>query len=151
DITYKYPILADPNDKSERPKPYVFPADTWIQRIQILPENTRTVHHCNMAYITPGDKWKKTNFITGTVPGTSPMLLDDDMGFLIPKGASLLLQIHFVTTGKPEKSQISVGFKYASGVVQKRLRHMLLEDNQFAIPSGAPAHPVANAQQLEVD
>jgi thiol-disulfide isomerase/thioredoxin len=140
DIPYKYPIL-----------PYVFAEDTWIQRIQILPDNPRVVHHCNMAYITPGDKWKKTNFITGTVPGGSPMLLDDGMAFLIPKGSSLLLQIHYVTTGKEEKCQISVGFKYAGGMVKKRLRHKLLEDKDFAIPPGAPAHRVASAKVFEHD
>jgi hypothetical protein len=73
------------------------------------------------------------------------------MGFLIPKGASLLLQIHYVTTGKPEKCQISVGFKFASGIVQKRLRHKLLEDNEFEIPPGAPAYPVSNAKEFEAD
>jgi thiol-disulfide isomerase/thioredoxin len=140
DIPYKYVVL-----------PYVFPADTWIQRIQILPDNPRVVHHCNMAYIVPGDKYKKSIFITGTVPGGSPMLLDPGMGFLIPEKASLVLQIHYVTTGKEEKCQISVGFKYAGGIVQKRLRHKLLEDNQFAIPPGAPAHPVRNTKEFEED
>jgi thiol-disulfide isomerase/thioredoxin len=140
DIPYKYVVL-----------PYVFPEDTWIQRIQILPDNPRTVHHCNMAYITPGDNYKKSNFITGTVPGGSPMLLDQGMGFLIPKKASLVLQIHYVTTGKDEKCQISVGFKYAGGIIQKRLRHKLLEDNKFEIPPGAPAYPVTSTKEFEED
>jgi thiol-disulfide isomerase/thioredoxin len=151
DIAYKYVFLADPNDKSERPHPYVFKTDTWFKGIQILPDNRRTVHHCNMAFVVPGDKWKRENFITGTVPGGSPMWLDGNMGFLIPKGASLILQIHYVSTGKPEKCQISVGFRYASGMVQKRLRYMLLEDGKFAIPPGAPAYAVRDAKEVQVD
>jgi hypothetical protein len=133
------------------PLPYVFAHDTWVQGIQILPDNPRVVHHCNMAYVVTGDKYKRANFITGTVPGGSPMVLDNGVAFRIPRGSILILQIHYVTTGKPEKCQISVGFKYASGRVDKQLRHELLVDHEFAIPPGAPAHPVSASRVLDCD
>ncbi len=60
-IDYKYvPLL------------HAFFSDTWMQGIQILPDNPRAVHHCNMAYIMPADKKKQSHFITGTVPGGVP-------------------------------------------------------------------------------
>jgi hypothetical protein len=130
--------------------PYGFPHDTWLQGIQILPDNPRVVHHCNMAYVLGGDL-KKSNFITGTVPGGEPMALDTGVAFLVPKGATLLLQIHYVSTGKAEKCRIAVGFKYASGVVHKQLRHYLLADYRFAIPPGAPAHRVTASKVLDRD
>ena len=148
DIPYKYVPLPYTKGLS---MPYVFTEDTWMQGIQILPDNPRTVHHCNMLYMIPGEKAKKTNFITGTVPGGSPMILENQVGFLIPKGAILILQIHYVSTGKPEKCQINVGFRYARGVVEKRLRHTLMDDNSFAIPPGAPAHPVGSSRVLDCD
>src|SRR5947209_14825886 len=89
DIPYKYTIL-----------PYVFPEETWVQAVQILPDNPRVVHHCNMAFMTPKEGFKEANFVTGTVPGGEPMRLYDGVAFRIPKGAALGLQIHFVTTGK---------------------------------------------------
>src|SRR5262249_30646823 len=67
------------------------------------------------------------------------------------KGASLGLQIHFVTTGKEETCKISVGLKYAQGVVQKQLKHLLLVNTKFKIPPGAAAHPVSNAKVLPED
>jgi hypothetical protein len=140
DIDYKYVVL-----------PYAFPEETWVQAVQIRPDNPRAVHHCNMVYLEPGDKYKQANFITGTVPGGSPMLLDEGMGFRIPKGARLLLQIHYVTTGKPETCQITVGFRYASGTIHKQLRHIVLVDNKFAIPPGAPAYPVEASKVLDRD
>lgn len=146
DIPYKY-VPIGLNDKA----PYQFQEDTWLQGVQILPDNPRVVHHCNMLYFIPGDGYKKTNFITGTVPGGSPMILNNDLAFRIPQKAMLLLQIHYVSTGKPEQCQINVGFKYAQGTVQKRLRHTLLEDNKFAIPPGAPAYPVGAAHVLDCD
>lgn len=140
-VDYKYVIL-----------PYVFLNDTWVQGVQILPDNQRVVHHCNMAYLVAGDSTKKANFITGTVPGGDPMTLDSGVGFRIPRGAALVLQIHYVTTGKPEQCQIAVGFKHADGVIQKQLRHMLLDSkNRFAIPPGAPAHPVSDSRVLDCD
>lgn len=147
-IDYKYPILP----ASQTIKlPYVFAQDTWMQGVQILPDNPRTVHHCNMAYLIPTEQPRKSHFITGTVPGGSPMILNDNIAFLIPKGAILVLQTHYVTTGKEEKCQISVGFKYASGLVQKQLRHELLDDHRFAIPPGAPAQPVKSSKVLDRD
>ncbi len=139
-IDYKYVVL-----------PQAFLSDTWLQGIQILPDNVKAVHHCNMAYFFPLAKKKESHFITGTVPGGSPMMLKDGVGFCVPKGAMLVLQIHYVTTGKPEKCGISVGFKYASGVVQKQLRHELMADYKFAIPPGDPAHAVTSKRVLECD
>ena len=139
-IDYKYVVL-----------PQAFLSDTWLQGIQILPDNVKAVHHCNMAYFFPLAKKKESHFITGTVPGGSPMMLKDNVGFCIPKGAMLVLQIHYVTTGKPEKCGISVGFKYASGVVHKQLRHELMADYKFAIPPGDPAHAVTSKRVLDCD
>jgi mono/diheme cytochrome c family protein len=139
-IDYKYVVL-----------PQAFLSDTWLQGIQILPDNVKAVHHCNMAYFFPLAKKKESHFITGTVPGGSPMQLKDGVGFCIPKGAMLVLQIHYVTTGKPEKCGISVGFKYASGLVQKQLRHELMADYKFAIPPGDPAHVVTSKRVLDRD
>src|SRR5262249_31357734 len=74
DVPYKYVFL-----------PYVFPEDTWVQGVQILPDNPRVVHHCNMAFASLKDGFKAANFITGTVPGGEPMWLEDGVAFRIPK------------------------------------------------------------------
>jgi hypothetical protein len=140
DIAYKYVVL-----------PHAFEHDTWVQGVQIRPDNPRVVHHCNLAFGTLGEGFKGANFITGTVPGGEAMNLQDDIGFRIPKGAMLALQIHYVTTGKPEKCRLAVGLRYARGTVQKQLRFTLLVDTRFAIPPGAPAHPVINSKVLDRD
>jgi thiol-disulfide isomerase/thioredoxin len=139
-IDYKYIVL-----------PHVFFQDTWIAGLQILPDNPRVLHHCNIAYYRIGEKWKKSNFITGTVPGSEPMLLDNHIGYKIPGGSVLALEVHYVTTGKKEKCRISVGVKYASGRIDKHLRFFLLEDKSFAIPPGAPAHKVSADRVLMHD
>jgi hypothetical protein len=139
-INYQYVIL-----------PYIFPRDTWLQGVQILPDNPKTVHHCNMAYVIPTEGIKASNFITGVVPGGEPLSVEEGIAQLIPAGSTLVLQIHFVTTGKPEQCRISVGLRYARGVIQKQLRHLRLDNSKFAIPPGAAAHPVSDTRTLDRD
>jgi sugar lactone lactonase YvrE len=139
-IPYKYVVLS-----------HIFLRDTWMRGIQILPDNPRVVHHCNMAYLLPGDSPSKAHFITGTVPGGAAMTLDSGVGFRIPRGSVLILQIHYVTTGKEEKCRIAVGFQYASGRIDQLLRHELLVDYKFKVPPGAPAHPVSASRVLDRD
>jgi thiol-disulfide isomerase/thioredoxin len=140
DIPYKYTIL-----------PHVFTEDTWVQYVQILPDNPRALHHGNMVFVNLTDGFSEKNFITGQVPGGEPMALDDGTGFLIPRGSGLGLELHFVATGKVEKCKISVGLRHPRGVVQKRLQNFRLYDRRFAIPPGAPAHKVAASRVLDRD
>ncbi len=140
DIPYRYAVL-----------PHVFLADTWVQGVQILPDNPRVLHHCNLAFGGLLGGIKEENFITGNVPGGEPMALEDGVAFRIPKGSALGLQIHYVATGKPEKCRVTVGLRYPRGVVQKQLRHLQLSTNRFAIPPGAPAHKVAASRVLDCE
>ena len=68
------------------PLSYVFPQDTWIDRIQILPDNPKVVHHCNLILVPAfGDKVKNAIFVTGKVPGGIPMVLEDGIAVRVPK------------------------------------------------------------------
>jgi thiol-disulfide isomerase/thioredoxin len=140
DIPYKMAVLA-----------HLFAEDTWVQGVQIVPDNPRALHHCNLAFGSLNGGVNERNFITGYVPGNDPMALDDGIAFRIPKGSFLGLQMHFVSTGKPEKCKVAVGLRYPRGVVQKQLRHIQLTDHGFAIPPGAPAHKVAATRVLDRD
>jgi len=140
DVEYKYAIL-----------PHVFTEDTWISEIQIRPENSKVVHHANLAFFVVGKQFSMNNFLTGYVPGGIPMRLDPGVAAMIPKGSILGLQIHFVTTGKPEKGKVNVGLRLARGEVTKQLHFALLADRRFAIPPGAPAHPVKASWTMPQD
>jgi thiol-disulfide isomerase/thioredoxin/mono/diheme cytochrome c family protein len=140
DVAYQYALL-----------PHVFLGETWVQSVQILPDNPRVVHHANLAFASLNEGFKESNFITGVVPGGEAMRLDDGVACRLPAGSALALQIHFVTTGKKEKCRLSVGLKFARGAVRRQLRHLYLVDKRFAIPPGAPAHPVRAALTLDRD
>ena len=132
--------------------PYVFLHDTWVQGIQIMPGNARVVHHANLAYASLGNGFDiDRNFLTGKVPGGIDVDLGSGVAMMIPKGSVLALEIHYVTTGKEETDQISVGLRYAREIIHKRVRYKELQNNKFSIPPGAPFYPVAAQKQLECD
>ncbi len=136
-VDYKYVVL-----------PYLFREETWISAAEILPSNPATVHHCNLGYFALGKQFDDGNFITGRVPGGTAMTLDDGLAFRIPANSVVGLQIHYTTTGKPEKNRMSVGFQYPRKPVRKELHHLQVTTSRFAIPAGAAAHPVQASRTL---
>ncbi len=136
-IDYKYVTL-----------PHVFTEDMWVQAIQILPDNPRVVHHCNILTLPLSGDWRKAGFVTGKVPGSGPLTLADGVAQRIPARSVLAMQIHYTSTGKPEQSRISVGFRFAREKVKKEFRHVLIKSSDFAIPPGAANHKVTSSVKL---
>src|SRR5580704_12486344 len=84
-VAYRYEAL-----------PYMFGQDTWLDKIQILPDNPKVVHHCNLIMVPMfGNQAKNAIFVTGKVPGGIPTELRDGTAFRAPKTYIPLLQIHF--------------------------------------------------------
>ncbi len=141
-IPYQYVIL-----------PHIFFNETWVEAVEILPDNPAVVHHCNMAYATQNGAGEET-FITGYVPGGQAMdvsRFNNGVAFRIPKFAVLALQVHYTSTGKPEKSRISVGLRFPKGMVQKSLRHMVLDTGRLNITPGRAMFPVTVSHVLSND
>jgi CubicO group peptidase (beta-lactamase class C family) len=77
--------------------------------------------------------------------------LGEGIAFRIPAGSVIGLQIHYTTTGKEEKNQMSVGFKFPRYVVKQELHHVQVTTSRFEIPPGAAAHPVQATRTLPFD
>jgi peroxiredoxin len=129
--------------------PYQFAADTWVQGLEILPGNPEVVHHANLIYTLPGQPYDEQNgFLTGKVPGGNPVNLAPGVGMMIPKGAVLTIQIHYVTTGKPETDQMRVGVRYAEGTIAKRTFHQRIRPEDIAIPPGEAFHRMSAEETI---
>lgn len=140
-LPYRYVIL-----------PWLFPHDTWVQGIEIMPSNSRVVHHANLFFASLTQKFdRENNFLTGKVPGGIAVNLDSGIAMMISRGSVLVLQIHYVTTGKEETDRISVGLRFAREPVQKRVRYKIIDNSSFRISPGASAHPVTAQRELECD
>lgn len=137
-IDYRYDVM-----------PYVFLKETWVSSVEIKPSNPAVVHHCNLGYMSIGEEFSEQNFITGRVPGGTAMMLDEGIAFRIPAGSVVGLQIHYTTTGKPEKNRMSVGFKFPQAPVQRELHHLQVHTSRFAIPPGVSNHEVKAVRTLK--
>lgn len=130
--------------------PHLFLSDTWIEAIEILPDNPAVVHHCNMAYITSKGAGNET-FLTGYVPGGQPLDLgrfNNGVACKIPAFSTLGLQIHYTTTGKRERCRISVGLRFPKRIVKKQFQHVMLDTHRLQIAPEHGAYPVMSNRTL---
>jgi hypothetical protein len=139
-VDYKYALL-----------PRIFLRDTWVEAVEVQPSNPRVVHHANLGFLPIGGSARNSKLITGYVPGVGPMLLEHRVASKIPAGSALGLQIHIVTTGKPEKVKLRVGFRFPREPVEKQLHYLELKNQKFAIPPYAAHHPVSGALSVDDD
>ena len=139
-VDYKYAFLH-----------YIFWQETWIEGAEILPDNPRVLHHCNMGYVSAGGGLRNARLITGYVPGGGPLELKNGVAIKIPARSIVGLQIHLTTTGKPETCRLRVGFRYAKAPVQKQLRYLELSNETFTIPPFASFHPVSRSRTIDRD
>jgi hypothetical protein len=139
-VDYKYTLL-----------PAVFLHDSYIQSVEVQPNNPRVVHHSNLGYMPIGTEGMYARLITGYVPGVGPMQLENGVASKIPAGSAVGLQIHLTTDGKPERVRLRVGFRYPRYKVQKELYYLQLSNRKFAIPPFAAHYPVSRTKSVSDD
>lgn len=138
-VPYKYYVF-----------PYPFKQDTWVEQIEILPANRTVLHHANIVHIK-GTTYDPSGFITGQVPGGDPMRLDPGTAKLIPKGSMILIQCHYVTTGKKEVDTLRVGLRFPRVKVRQGMYHLQIGNSRFKIQPGSAHHPVSRAKRIPFD
>ncbi len=129
--------------------PHLFLEDTYVEALEIQGDNKPVLHHANLAFFEIGKKYEQENFITGFVPGGDPMDLGPGLAVKIPKGSVLGLQVHYVTSGKPENCHISVALRFPHAPVTKLLHHAQIADHRFTIPPFAQGHPVEGKKRFD--
>jgi Copper type II ascorbate-dependent monooxygenase, C-terminal domain len=119
------------------------PEDRWIRSVDFRPGNRAVVHHI-IAGVDPsgrgreldaadpgpgyynlggfGDGVPITAFLPIWTPGALPRPCPEGAGFLLPKGADILIQVHYHKDGKPETDVTSVGL-YLSKTPMPRQVH----------------------------
>jgi hypothetical protein len=105
--------------------------DTWVKGIEFHPGDPRVVHHI-LYYLDTSGKAREYDaqdpapgfrgmgqsngefrYIGGWDVGTQPTELPYGLRWFIPKGADLVVQVHYHPIGKETTDQSSVGFHYS--------------------------------------
>lgn len=144
--------------------------DRYLTAVQVSPGNRGIVHHTLLFVDAKGQARKldeqdegpgyscfggpgfdlgfslasllagTTGMVGAWVPGMRSSSLPEGIGIHVPKGADIVMQMHYFPNGKPGPDQSEIGFYWAKEPVNKRLRFVPLVDLDLEIPAGAKAH-----------
>jgi mono/diheme cytochrome c family protein len=146
--------------------PTGFDADTWLKAVQIVPGNRQVVHHVIIyidtkgeaakldakdeepgydCYGGPGIPLNVDGMLGGWVPGMRASRTPEGVGLRLPKGASLVIQMHYFPAGKQHSDQTKVGLYFAkeSDKISRRMVFLPLVNTTFKIPAGNADYEVS--------
>jgi tetratricopeptide (TPR) repeat protein len=140
-----------------------------VRGIEFHPETSGVIHHANIKVDSarssrridaddgepgfegsgPEARFPDGQFL-GWTPGQRPHLSDDNV-WTLPSGADLVIELHLVSTGKPERIQPKIGLVFTDQP-PKRTPYMLRLSNQrLDIPAGESRYVSTDSYQLPVD
>lgn len=116
------------------------PNDVYVSGIEYKAGNPRVVHHV-LGFVDVSGEARKldeaeegpgyTHFsgpgvevngdLGGWAPGAVPSILADGVGRSLPKGADVILQVHYHPDGKPETDRTRIALKFARKPVRQTL------------------------------
>jgi thiol-disulfide isomerase/thioredoxin len=123
--------------------PTNFTEDKWVQAAEAHPGARAVVHHI-IVYVVPPGKWKRDRndgigdgFLVAYAPGDMPLVLAPGQAKKVPKGASLVFQMHYTPNGIEYKDRSSVGLVFAKKPPAQEVRTRGIAQRWLAIPAGA--------------
>ncbi len=139
--------------------PAVADQDRYVSTIDVHPGNRAVVHHV-IAYLDTSGQARKldaqdpgpgySNFggigflpagmLGGWAPGTVARPLPAGTGILLPKGADVVLEVHYHKDGKPETDRTQVAVYFSKGTVDRPLHILPLVNTGIRIPPGDKAY-----------
>jgi hypothetical protein len=150
--------------------PTDYAEDRYIAAIEVRPENRAVVHHV-IAFLDTTGRARKldaaapgpgyTSFggvgfapsgtLGGWAPGNLPQRTPPGTGTLLPKGADIVLQVHYHPSGKPEADRTKIGLYFSKGPIDKRVRVFGIMNPALRIPAGEKNYEVRASHTLSKD
>lgn len=87
----------------------------------------------------------------GWAPGQIIRHLPEGVGFHLPKGADLVMQLHYHRSGQPETDRTSVGLYLAKKPVERRLQGVAVPAHFLFIPAEAERYKVSGSIWVRQD
>jgi hypothetical protein len=150
--------------------PTNYPEDRFVSAMEVRPGNRTVVHHIIAFLDTSGGARQRdeadagpgyTSFggigvtpagmLGGWVPGLTPHDAPAGTGMLLPKGADIVLQVHYHKTGKPESDLSKIGLYFAKTPVDKRIRTLMLLNPMLRIPAGEANYSTSATKTIPRD
>ena len=150
--------------------PTDYSADRYLSGLEVHPGNGKIVHHIIVYLDTTGAARERdaqdpgpgyTSFggpgfrpsgaLGGWAPGNDPMMTPPGDGILLPKGADIVMQIHYHKDGKPETDLSKIGLYFSKAPVDKRVRTMQIMQPFLNIQPGDAHYRAKTAMTVPAD
>jgi hypothetical protein len=142
--------------------------DVWITGIEIIPGAKEVVHHLGIYLDTEGislklDKMTKEIGFPGDMgasyesiidlwaPGGIPQQLEPGVGWLMPAGSHLVMDIHYAPDGEVRYDRTRVGIHFAKGKVRQNIYLGVAGKSYFTIPAGEKRYKLTGEQKIRND
>ena len=135
--------------------PSSFAEDRYVSAVEVHPGNRAIVHHTVIYADTTGRVRKMVSQAGGMdiprpaglglpkdgildiwAPGNESRRLPDGVGLLLPKGADIVMEVHYHRSGKPETDQTKIGLFFCKGPVKQQMHLHALTQLGLYIPPG---------------
>ena len=163
DLVYNVPAQQIPAtgviDYRYVPVPLNLDRDVWVRAMEFIPGDRQVLHHV-IAYVsTPADRSMRGiqtgvargESVGGFAPGRQPDQFRDNSGRLIRKGSSLLLQMHYTTTGRETVDATEVGIFLHDEPPAYVMSGGVAGERRFMVPPHAKEHKLEGVQEIHRD
>src|SRR5581483_6641224 len=91
-----------------------FDEDRWVRALEVQPTARQVVHHVLVFALPKGVKSirgreEAQGFFAAYVPGNNRLIYPDGYAKKLPKGATLVFQIHYTPNGTATEDQTRIG------------------------------------------
>ncbi len=128
-----------------------YPEDRWIQALEVKPGAPDVVHHVLVAIQGPGGDIDERTYVAVYVPGDTPSVYPKGYAKRLPKGATLVFQLHYTPNGKERRDLSSVALIFAKEPPEFEVITDSVINKDFVVPAGAENHEVRAERVLEQD
>ncbi len=147
------------------------PEDRWIRAVEFRPGNRNVVHHVIAAVDSTGGGRKLDAkdpgpgyfalggfgngveiraFLPIWTPGATPHYCPDGSGYMLPKGADILIQVHYHKSGKPETDATTVGLYLSKKPMPRQVQTGLVFPNVSVTQAMAAQKKLETAKKAGV-
>jgi peroxiredoxin len=147
-VPYRYEHLELPIER-----------DVWVRDVDLQPRNRRVMHH-GLAWIVypeghDGPPTEGPRFTSGMfaayVPGREVRSLPDGAGYFLPAGSKIKFQLHYTTTGRPERDAPRLALYFSERPLPYELKTGAVGRFDFEIPPGASDHREVAERTIDRD
>ena len=119
--------------------------DRWVRALEVQPTAREVVHHVLVFAVPKGQRiggGEAAGFFAVYVPGNNVLIYPDGYAKKLPKGATLLFQIHYTPNGKATTDRTKLGLVFADEAPRHEIQVTGIANTRFQIPAGADNHEV---------